>query len=200
MKFVQPSDPILIKTADAIPLDSLTSNETRAIIEEMLNIAYGKRDRKKAVLVGLAAPQVGISKRIVLVDVLADGKGTTGDLRVYINPEIVYQSENEEEWYDGCWSTDRVTGIVSRSVSIRIKAYSQTGELVEEEHNGYTARIFQHEIDHLNGKEFVTHINDPRKLHWVESDQWVEYREGQAWRNWPYKCEWDRWKEIKGIK
>ena len=200
-RFVKPDDPILVKVAEEIPPDQITATEVQDLIEQMLDIAYGKRDRTKAILVGLAAPQVGISKRIIIVDVLADGKGTTGDARVYVNPEIVSHSEEVEEWYEGCWSTDRVTGIVARPKSIKLRAYNQEGKLVEEEHHGYTARIFQHEMDHLDGKEFVTHITNPEKLHWVwvEADQWNEYRDNQGWRNWPHKCSWDTWERIKGI-
>lgn len=198
--FVSPNDPVLVKKAEAVPPHLIKSEEIQSLIEEMLDIAYGETDRSKAVLVGLAAPQVGISKRIILVDVLADGKGNTGDVRVYINPEIISYSRDEEEWYEGCWSTDRVTGIVSRPKSIRLKAYDRDGQAVEEEHHGYIARIFQHEVDHLNGKEFVSHISNPDKLHWVEQDQWVAYRNNEAWRNWPNKCPWDKWQKIKGIK
>ena len=198
-RFVRLDDPILVHLAEVIPPEEINSKEVQDTIEQMLDIAYGKRDRTKAILVGLAAPQVGISKRIIIVDVLADGKGTTGDARVYINPEIIFSSQEKEEWYEGCWSTDKVTGIVSRPKTIKIKAYTQDGEMVEEEYHGYTARIFQHEIDHLNGKEFVTHITNPNNLHWVEADQWVTYRNNEAWRNWPNKCSWERWKKIKGI-
>lgn len=83
-KLVNPNDPILIKIAQAIPEDKINSPETKDIVDTLLNIAYGEQeDRKRPVLVGLAAPQAGISKRIILVDVKADGKGNVGDLRVY---------------------------------------------------------------------------------------------------------------------
>src|SRR3989338_11360241 len=100
--FVAPHDPVLVQKAHAISLDDMNSEEIQKIIESMLDIAYGhQKDRSKAFLVGLAAPQVGISKRIILVDVVADGKGKIGDLRLFINPEIVEQSDEIEEWYEG---------------------------------------------------------------------------------------------------
>lgn len=197
--FVPPNDPILKKKAAYIPPDKISSKEIQSIIERMLDIAYGKHDRTKAVLVGLAAPQIGISKRIILVDELADGKGTTGDLRVFINPEITSTSKEETEWYEGCWSTDRVTGIVSRPTSISVQAYTKEGKLISETYQGYTARIFQHEIDHLSGNEFVTHITDPKKLHWVEDDEWVSYRNNEVWRTWSHLCPFEKWEKIKGI-
>lgn len=198
--FVKPSDPILVKTAEAIPPSEITSQTTTAI-ERMLTIAYGEQEnRQKPVLVGLAAPQIGISKRIILVDVAADGRGNVGDLRVYLNPEIVWKSDEEEEWYEGCYSTDRVCGIVSRPKTVKIRAYTQDGSLVEEEHSEYTARIFQHEIDHLDGKEFVSHITDNSKLHWVEEDEFPKYRNNEGWRIWTKLCPREKWEEIKGLK
>ena len=72
-----------------------------------------------------------------------------------INPEITWMSEEQNEWYEGCFSTSRVCGIVSRPDKVKIKAYSEEGKIVEEEYSGYTARIFQHEIDHLDGILFI---------------------------------------------
>lgn len=199
-KFVEPDDPVLVETAKAIDVSNISSPETQESIEEMLRVAYGEQvDRMKPLLVGLAAPQVGISKRIILVDVAAKGRGEVGDLRVYINPEITWISEEKSEWYEGCFSTSRVCGIVSRQTKIKIKAFTREGQSVEEEHEGYTARIFQHEIDHLNGIEFVTHVSDDNKLHWVEKEEFPQYRDKEGWRNWPSKCPREKWERIKGI-
>src|SRR3989344_6610421 len=165
--FAAPDDPILLKTAESISVKDITSARTKRIIDRMLKFAFPEQsDRKKPILVGLAAPQVKISKRIILVDVVADGHGKVGDLRIYINPMIIWKSIKETEWYEGCYSTNRVCGIVSRPAKIKINAYTPEGRSVKETHEGYIARIFQHEIDHLNGKEFVSHITDDEKLHW----------------------------------
>ncbi len=198
--FVKPSDPILIRQAPKVEVLEITSLDNKLKIEQMLKAAYGEQtDRRKPVLVGLAAPQIGISTRIILVDIKADAHGDVGNLRIYINPEIIWSSNSKVEWYEGCYSTDRVCGIVSRSERIKISAYNPSGKLIEEEHEGYIARIFQHEIDHLNGKEFVSHITDDSKLHWVEDYEFPEYRDKEAWRNWPTKCPREKWNEIKGI-
>jgi len=93
-KFVQPDNPVLIKVAEVIKPSEISSQATRDSIEEMLSVAYGEQvDRNKPLLVGLAAPQIGISKRIILIDVAARGRGEVGDLRVYINPEIIWMSD-----------------------------------------------------------------------------------------------------------
>ncbi len=200
-KFVKPDDPILVKTAKAIDVSKISSLETQKVIEEMLNVAYGEQvDRVKPLLVGLAAPQIGISKRIILVDVAAKGKGEVGDLRVYINPETIWRSEQKSEWFEGCFSTDKVCGIVSRPKKIKIKAFNRRGQLIKEEHDGFTARVFQHEIDHLNGIEFVAHISDDNKLHWVNEDEFSQYRNNDNWKNWANKCPREKWERIKGIR
>ncbi len=200
-ELVAPNDPVLNKIAEAIKVDEITSEETKNIIEKLLNIAYGEqKDRTKPVLVGLAAPQAGISKRIILVDIGADGHGGVSNLQVFINPEIIWHSDDTQEWYEGCYSTDRVCGIVERPASIKLRAFNTKGEEIEQEYSGYVARIFQHETDHLNGNEFVTHITDNSKLHWVEDNEFPLYRDKEAWRTWPNKCPRERWKKMKGIK
>lgn len=197
--FVAPNDPVLIKIAQKVA--DPTSLETKNVIERILDIAYGNRkDRSKPTVVGLAAPQIGISQRIIAVDVGADGHGGLSDLRIYINPEITWKSDEKEDWCEGCWSIDQVCGIVSRSSQIVIQAQTSTGETVEEKYSGYVARIFQHEVDHLNGLEFVTHITDDAKLHWVEKDEWVDYKTKEGWRKWPHKCPRKKWEKIKGLQ
>ncbi len=202
--FLQPDDPILTQIAARITPEEVTSESVKADIEKMLGIALGEQgDRTKPVLVGLAAPQIGISRRIILVDVSADGHGVTGNLRVFINPEIVWRSEEEVEWYEGCYSTDQVCGIVFSPQSLRVRAFDEHGNEILETYHGYTARIFRHEIDHLDGKEFVTHIPDTPegndRLHWVEDEEFPSYRDNEGWRTWPNKCLRERWNTIKGM-
>lgn len=197
--FVKPDDPILIKVAEKVSKIELNSSNIKKNAEIMLKIIQGEQKGKKKG-VGLAAPQIGISKRIILVDLKANGKNKMGNLKVYINPEITWKSKKEEEWYEGCFSTSKVCGVVSRSTSIKIKAFVLTPErcqakLVEEKYNGYIARIFQHEIDHLNGKRFPDLIKDPEKLHWVLKKEFPLYR--KSWKNWPKKCTFETWRKIK---
>lgn len=199
-KFLKPNDPGLKKISQEIPAAQLNSPEIKRIAEVMLKIIQREQKKHKKGA-GLAAPQIGILKRIILVDVKANGKGEVGDLRIYINPEITWASKKAEEWYEGCFSTGNICGIVSRPTSIKIRALSlHTGcvrsdplrvwkaEKIEEKWTGYIARIFQHEIDHLDGKLFMDHIKDPDKLHWVEEHEFPLYRNKQAWRNWPKKA------------
>ncbi len=227
MKFVPLNDPILTKVAKKIPKNKINSSDTREIVETMLTVAHGQQkneqsssaNKKRPIMVGLAAPQIRILKRIILVDVKADGKGLpatprklglrggrgkVGDLKVYINPEIIWKSKEKEEWYEGCYSTGRVCGIVSRPVSIKIRAFVQVApqprlhlNIREEKYSGYVARIFQHEIDHLNGKVFPDLIKNPDHLHWVLKKEFQLYRDKQAWKNWSKKCSFEKWQSLK---
>src|SRR3989344_4366162 len=98
------------KTARQIPAKSIGSKEIQSIIHRMLKIAgVEQKDKNKSVMVGLAAPQIKILKRIILVDVKADGKGKVGKVKVYINPVITWASKQKGEWYEGCYSTPEVS-------------------------------------------------------------------------------------------
>jgi peptide deformylase len=195
--FVSPNNPILTQSAHKIPIADILSEQVQHDIETMVEVAFGEqKGRSKPVLVGLAAPQIGISKRIILVDIGADGHGGVSQLEVYINPVITRKSEQTAEWYEGCFSTGQVCGIVKRSVSVSLSAHDRNGEVVHQEFSGYVARVFQHEIDHLNGIVFVDHITDDKKLHWVEQDQFPQYRNREAWRTWTDLCPRDKWLQV----
>lgn len=97
--------------------------------------------------VGLAAPQIGVSKRIVVVDV--------GDnLIEMINPEII-SSQGEQTAQEGCLSLPEVVGTVTRAQKVTVRFLNREGEEMEMEGENLLARAFQHEIDHLNGILFT---------------------------------------------
>ncbi len=198
--FLVPSDPLLKKQAVEVPEDEILSQQTQAIIDRMFEIAKGERtDTDKAVMVGLAAPQIGISKRIILVDIGVDSdRKELGQLTAYINPQILWKSTELEEGREGCYSVYKcLRGIVLRPKTIKIKAFDRQGNQVEQEFSGMTARIFQHEIDHLEGMCFPDQIEKQGKgtLQWVEDDEFSSYREN--WREWPVKCSNELWEAMK---
>lgn len=200
-RFLKPNHPLLSQVAAPVALKDIAGPSVKADIETMVSVATGEQmDRNRSILVGLAAPQIGISKRIILVDLKARGQGTVGQIAVYINPQITWYSSEQTEYYEGCFSTDTVKGIVPRPTSITIVAYDETGQPLEETYSGFTARIFQHEIDHLNGIEFVQHVANPEHLHLVTDTEMVNYRDKEAWRNWPRKCSREEWNAIKGLE
>lgn len=102
---------------------------------------------KKSGGVGLAAPQVGILRRVVLVD-----NGT--EVLELINPEII-ETSGEQEDYEGCLSVPNRWGITRRPAYVKVRAMNRHGKYYEADGTGITARCFCHEIDHLNGILFT---------------------------------------------
>ena len=196
--FIPPGDPLLQERAAEVPLETIQSFEIQSTLERMFEVAKGERvDMERRVMVGLAAPQIGISKRIILVDIGADrDRKELGDLRAYINPVIERYSEELEEGREGCYSVDsRVVGVIPRATKIQISAYDALGKRVVEELTGFTARIFQHEVDHLDGIRFPDRAGPDGKLYWVEEEEFPKYQ--QSWKHWTCKCPWNRWIEMK---
>lgn len=162
----------------------------------MLTIAYGTQgDATRPTLVGLAAPQIGVSKRIAIIGMNAVGGGEQPELKVFVNPEITDVSEGQEEGREGCFSTSRVCGIVKRAKRVTVQAYDRHGQQFSCTLEGFPARVAQHEVDHLNGIRFPDRITDDSKLHWVEEDEFGAYR--KQWRGWSVLCSRSRWNAIK---
>lgn len=193
---VPPSSEVLSLTATKVPIGEITNSETQELIDKMFRVAYGRQgDAKYPTLVGLAAPQIGVSKRIVIIGMNAAGGGEQPELKEFINPEIVTTSEDMVLGREGCFSTGRVCGVVERAQSVTVVAYDRVGKKFEHEFEGFPARVAQHEIDHLNGIRFPDRITDDNNLHWVEEAEFGDYR--QNWRNWSVYCPRERWEAIK---
>jgi len=110
--------------------------------------------------VGLAAPQVGVSSRIVVITSLEDLEKR--DFVALINPEII-STEGEEVAEEGCLSVPELRMEVSRAETVRVRALDRQGKPVEIEGAGLTARILQHEIDHLNGLLFIDRLSPAKR-------------------------------------
>ena len=128
-------DPVLKKKAE--PVKEIGGRE-RELIRNMLQTMYTVKG------VGLAAPQVGISKRIVVVDI---GKGP----QVFINPEILEKKGGREISEEGCLSVPRKFLKIKRWKEIKVKAQDENGKEFEVQANGLLSYCLQQEIDHLNG-------------------------------------------------
>lgn len=107
--------------------------------------------------VGLAAPQVGISQRFFVMDV---GNGPVA----VINPEILEASPETEIAEEGCLSFPEIFVEIERSKRVKVRYQNVRGEFVEEELEGYPARVFQHEFDHLNGVLIIDRIKPAKRL------------------------------------
>ena len=147
---VQLGDEVLRKTAKAQQKFDL---RLWLLLKDMADTMY------KAEGVGLAAPQVGILRRVVVIDV-GDG------IVELINPEIV-SVEGEQEGEEGCLSVPGLYGIVKRPMVVTVKAQDRYGKPFEVTGEGLTARAFAHELDHLDGHiftELVTRYLDPEEM------------------------------------
>lgn len=146
-RIVEMGEPVLKEKARPVP--KITPNVIK-LLENMADTMY------EAQGVGLAAPQVGVSKRIAVVDV-GDG------LIELINPVIIHK-EGIETDTEGCLSIPGVKGEVARAAKVRVKALDRHGKEMEYEGEGFLARAFQHEIDHLDGILFVDKAQNLTKI------------------------------------
>lgn len=123
------------------------TERTKQLIEDMLDTMY------EADGVGLAAPQVGVLKRIVVIDVSPEGDEPI----VLINPEII-ETEGEQTGHEGCLSVPGKSGVVTRPEYVKVKALNQDMEEIEVEGSILLARALCHEIDHLDGHLYVEKV------------------------------------------
>jgi peptide deformylase len=125
--------------------------------------------------VGLAAPQIGRSIKLAVVETLPeiDDEGNeiegTRELYVLANPEIVWTSRKSVDGIEGCLSIPGYVGEVERFEAIRVRAQDRYGKKIKLRLNGWTARIFQHEIDHLNGVLYIDRLTEPENF-WTEEE------------------------------
>ena len=145
-------DPVLTKISR--PVDKMTPR-IQDLITDMLDTMY------EALGVGLAAPQVGILKRIVVIDV---GDGPI----ILINPEIIEKS-GEQTGDEGCLSVPGMSGQVTRPDHVKVKALNEDMEEVVYEGEGLLARAFCHELDHLDGHMYTELVEG--ELHRVSYDE-----------------------------
>ena len=145
-------DPVLRQKADQVT--SIT-DEQRQLIRDMFETMYAEEG------VGLAAPQVGVSQRIIVVDPHEDGV----EPFALINPEILEASKETEKGEEGCLSIPGLRDLVERSKSVRVRGLSPEGEQREFDAEDLVARILQHEIDHVDGVLFIDRVSPlKRKL------------------------------------
>jgi peptide deformylase len=136
----QMSEPVKAVTADL-----------RALVDDMFETMY------KAPGVGLAAIQVGVPKRVVTVDTAK--KDDPKNPQVFINPEIVWTSDEKSTYEEGCLSIPEYYEDVERPTQVKVRFMDLDGKTQEVEANGLLATVLQHEIDHTNGILFIDHIS-----------------------------------------
>jgi peptide deformylase len=160
---IGPDNPVLRRKAKAV--DNPNTPDTQQLIEDMI------ATMREAPGVGLAAPQVAVSQRIVVIeyadvpdDLPEDVEPPAPKLYVVVNPEIVNRSEETVEGSEGCLSLPGYAGTVRRHQAVTVKALNRKGKPIKIKAHDWLARIFQHEIDHLDGVLYIDRATKVWKL------------------------------------
>ena len=153
LKVYEYPHPVLKKKAVRLEKEEFNA-ELKQLFADMLETMYAE------VGVGLAAPQVGISKRLVVIDVEQDEEGgKPGNPLYLVNPEIIWCSEEKVCGPEGCLSVPDQRAEVERFAAVKVRYFTPEGEEKELEAEGFLAVAVQHELDHLDGILYIDRIS-----------------------------------------
>ncbi|WP_208353991.1 peptide deformylase [Pseudaestuariivita rosea] len=141
-------DPRLKKVAEAVPD---LSDELRALADDMLETMYD------APGIGLAAPQIGVSQRLIVMDCIKE-EGAEPRPTVMFNPRILASSDEMNVYEEGCLSIPEQYADIERPAEVTVEWLDRDGNLKEETFDGLWATCVQHEIDHLDGRLFIDYL------------------------------------------
>lgn len=157
-----PADMAVLKQVST-PVEGPVTDELRGLMDDMLETMYA------APGIGLAAVQIGDTRRVIVMD-LGDGEPEGEDEpqrrpnpRYFVNPEIVWASDELFAYEEGCLSVPEYFDSVERPARVRVRYLNYAGEQVEEECEGLYAVCIQHEMDHLEGVLFIDHLSRLRR-------------------------------------
>ena len=161
LKIVQAGDPVLRKQSRPLTKDEISSPSIQLLIDLMRNTML------EAPGVGLAAPQIGKSLQLAVIedraeyltrlsaDELAETQRAAIPFHVIINPKLTILDKSSAKFFEGCLSVTGYQAIVDRALSVRVECLNERGEETTIKAQGWYARILQHEIDHLNGTLYI---------------------------------------------
>ena len=161
LKIVQAGNPVLRKKGRELTKDEIRSPQIQQLIELMATTM------REAPGVGLAAPQVGVSLQLAVIedpeeylehlteDQLAATQRSPVPFHVIINPKLTLLENGKATFFEGCLSVAGYQAIVERAVDVRVECLNERGEEITINAHGWYARILQHEIDHLNGTLYI---------------------------------------------
>jgi peptide deformylase len=130
--------------------------------------------------IGLAANQIGVPQRVIVVELPKDEEDPqSGRTYAVVNPKIARASREQEEMEEGCLSVPGLVGDVWRSKEVTVKGQDVQGKRIRIKARDLLARVFQHEIDHLNGVLFIDRIDDPEKIRPIVLPEEAETEEQQ---------------------
>src|ERR1051325_8706171 len=141
-------DPLLKQVSKPV---ERVDDELRALMDDMLETMYA------APGIGLAAIQVGVPKRVIVMDLAKQDEPKAP--RFFVNPEILWASEETAPYEEGCLSVPEIYDEVERPAQVKIRYLNYAGDRVEEDAEGLFAVCIQHEMDHLDGVLFIDHLS-----------------------------------------
>jgi peptide deformylase len=161
LEIVQAGDPVLRKQSRPLPKDEIQSASIQELIEVM------RETMREAPGVGLAAPQIGASIQLAVIEdrddylnnvspeQLAILQRSAVPFHVIINPKLTFVDNSLAGFFEGCLSVEGYQAVVARALNVRVECLNERGEEVTINARGWYARILQHEIDHLNGTLYI---------------------------------------------
>lgn len=135
----------------SLPVEGPVTDAHRALMDDMLETMYA------APGIGLAAIQIGEPVRIIVMDIARDGEPKQP--RYFVNPEILWASEETQPYEEGCLSVPDIYDDVERPARVKLRYLNYQGESIEEDAEGLFAVCIQHEMDHLEGVLFIDHLS-----------------------------------------
>lgn len=178
LSIVQTGDPILRQTSRRLTLEEIKSSTIQQLIESM------RDTMRDAPGVGLAAPQIGESLQLAVIedrteyindvsaDQLKERQRSAIDFHVIINPKISFVDDSAADFFEGCLSVVGFGAVVRRALNVRVECLNERAEPITIDAQGWYARILQHEIDHLNGTLYIDRM-EPRTFSTTENLQQV---------------------------
>ena len=165
---LEKDNPILRTMAEPVATEEFKSSWLKELVQNMIEIM------KEKGAVGVAAPQVGVSKRIIVFGT-SYAKRRKPEVHipdtVLINPALKILSQEVESGYEGCLNSGDLMGVVPRATEIEYSGYDMDGNLISKQATGLEARILQHEVDHLDGILFFDKVEDKETLTTYEEMQ-----------------------------
>lgn len=173
LKIARLGHPRIRSGAEPVAYEELRRPETQRLIDDLV---VTMRD---AMGVGIAAPQVHVSKQIIAIEVSPENprypRQTPIPLTIIVNPSLIEHGDETENGWEGCLSVPDLRGMVPRWKRVKVKGLDRHGQPVQFEAEGFFARVFQHEIDHLKGMVFMDRLPDLQTLtHVLEYEKyWI---------------------------
>jgi len=159
-------NPVLRQVARELTREEILSPEVRALIEDMVDTMHHEEG------IGIAAPQVGESLRMAIVEIAVDSERypemNPFEQAVLINPRLAVLDATEQGYWEGCLSVPNLRGLVHRPRTVRVDYLDLDGEPASVAADGFLATVFQHELDHLDGVLYIDRVRDTRKIATVD--------------------------------